>query len=309
MDILVIGAVNMDIGAVSHAPLIMRDSNPGAVTTSLGGVGRNIAHNLCLLGVDTGMITVLGEDSFAEAIRQNAREIGLDLRHSAVIPGERTSTYLYIADADGDMALAVNDMDIYRHITPEFLAARREVINSARLVVVDTNIPRESIAWLCDNCTAPITCDPVSTIKAEKLRGLLGKLYAIKPNRMEAELLSGIAIRSEKDLARAAQTMLDTGLQQVYISLSTEGIYAAECTGQTVRLPCPKVAAVNATGCGDAMAAAMSAGLLWGKTLEETARLAMAAGAFASTAESTIHPGMSAENLDILMKKENMLYE
>ena len=77
--IVVVGGVNMDIGAVSHAPLVARDSNPGRVTTSLGGVGRNIAHNLCLLGEQVSMVTVLGQDSFAQSVRENAAAIGLDL--------------------------------------------------------------------------------------------------------------------------------------------------------------------------------------------------------------------------------------
>ena len=94
--IVVVGGVNMDIGAVSHAPLVARDSNPGRVTTSLGGVGRNIAHNLCLLGEQTAMVTVLGQDAFAQSVQENAADIGLDLRHSATIPGGRTGTYLFI---------------------------------------------------------------------------------------------------------------------------------------------------------------------------------------------------------------------
>ena len=49
---VVVGGVNMDIGGTSYAPLVSEDSNPGAVTMSLGGVGRNIAHNLCLMGTD-----------------------------------------------------------------------------------------------------------------------------------------------------------------------------------------------------------------------------------------------------------------
>ena len=92
--IVVIGGVNMDIGAVSRSPLVERDSNPGKVTTSLGGVGRNIAHNLCLLGEQVSMVTVLGQDGFAQSVRDNAAAIGLDLTHSAVIPGGRTGTYL-----------------------------------------------------------------------------------------------------------------------------------------------------------------------------------------------------------------------
>lgn len=48
----VVGGVNVDIGGQSYAPLVARDSNPGRVRISLGGVGRNIAHNMSLLGVD-----------------------------------------------------------------------------------------------------------------------------------------------------------------------------------------------------------------------------------------------------------------
>ena len=129
--IVVVGGVNMDIGAVSHAPLVARDSNPGRVTTSLGGVGRNIAHNLCLLGEQVSMVTVLGQDSFAQSVRENAAAIGLDLTHSAVIPDGRTGTYLFIDDSDGDMALAVNDMAIYDHMTPDFLRQRLEIYRAA----------------------------------------------------------------------------------------------------------------------------------------------------------------------------------
>lgn len=47
-----IGGVNMDIGGKSFASMIPGDSNPGTVTMSVGGVGRNIAHNISLLGMD-----------------------------------------------------------------------------------------------------------------------------------------------------------------------------------------------------------------------------------------------------------------
>ena len=302
--IAVVGGVNMDIGAVSDAPLVARDSNPGRVTTSLGGVGRNIAHNLCLLGEQVSMITVLGQDSFAQSVRENAADIGLDLSHSATIPGGRTGTYLFIDGCDGDMALAVNDMAIYEHITPEFLRQRLDYINHADLVVVETNLPEASIQWLCSHCTAPVLADPVSTIKAPKLLPVLDKLTALKPNRMEAELLSGVRIRCDADAALAAQKLLETGLRQVYISLGADGLYAADREGHTARVACPKVQVANATGGGDAMAAALAAGIARGWPLEECARLAAGAGALACTAETTIHPGMSWENIEYILNKE-----
>ena len=51
----VVGGVNMDIGGQSYAPLIAGDSNPGRVQMSLGGVGRNIAHNMSASSRPLGM--------------------------------------------------------------------------------------------------------------------------------------------------------------------------------------------------------------------------------------------------------------
>ncbi len=50
--VVVIGAVNMDICGRPDKTPRMNDSNPGTVSFGAGGVGRNIAHNLCLLGLD-----------------------------------------------------------------------------------------------------------------------------------------------------------------------------------------------------------------------------------------------------------------
>lgn len=301
--VAVVGGVNMDIGAVSAGALVARDSNPGHVTTSLGGVGRNIAHNLCLLGQRTAMVTVMGDDDFGRRVQENAKDIGLDLSAGAVLPDCRTGTYLYIAGPDGDMTLAVNDMAIYDRMTPDFLRQRLDFINGADLVVLETNLPEESIRWLCDNCKAPILADPVSTIKAEKLRPVLGKLAALKPNRLEAELLSGMSIRTREDAAQAARKLLDTGLGAVYISLGAEGIYAADRSGDTAWVPCARCTVANATGGGDAVAAALAARMVLGDSLAETARWAVGAGALACEAETTINPAMSWDNIETILNR------
>lgn len=306
--VLVIGAVNMDVGGRSSDALRMQDSNPGTVSTSFGGVGRNIAHNLCLLGVDTALLTVMGDDGFAAQLRDNAREIGLDLSLSPTIEGERTSTYLYMLDERGDMALALSDMDIYRHMTVDFFRERIEEINAFDLVVLDANAPEESLAWLAEHCTVPMVADPVSTVKAVKLKKVLPKLYAFKPNALEASLMTGIPVEDEEGEEKAADALLALGMEQVYISLGPRGIFAKNRAGESVRLPCPKVEVANATGGGDAMVAALTMSLLEKQSLAEAAHNAICAGAFACTAESTIHPNMSKEAIDALRKsEENML--
>ena len=57
---VVIGAANMDIQGYPGTPLVQKDSNPGQVKISCGGVGRNIAENMARLGLDVKLLTLLG---------------------------------------------------------------------------------------------------------------------------------------------------------------------------------------------------------------------------------------------------------
>ena len=293
---VVVGGVNMDIGVRPSYKLVPADSNPGTVHMSLGGVGRNIAHNMSLLGMDVRLLTAFGDDMNAQRIAASCGELGIDVSQCLTVPGGATSTYLFITDERGDMALAVSDMEIYRHVTPAFLSSRSRLLQNAQLIVVDTNIPAESIAWLAENVHLPIFADPVSTAKAEKLRPVLGRLHTLKPNRLEAELLSGVTITDEKSLNEAADALLATGLRRVFISLGGDGVLAADHSGRC-HVPCCPGDMVNTTGCGDAGMAAIAWAYLEGTDLEGTARAAMAAGAIAMESAETINPGLSARLL------------
>ena len=294
--VTVVGGVNMDIGGWPSEVPVDRDSNPGAVRMSLGGVGRNIAHNMSLLGLDVRMVTAFGDDLYAQKIAASCGELGIDISQSPVIPEGHTSTYLFINDEKGDMLLAVSDMDIYRHLTPQLLSQRQKLLSGSQVLVIDTNIPAESIAYLAENCPVPIFADPVSTAKAVKLQPVLGRLHTLKPNRIEAELLSGVPITDEASLNAAADALLATGLRRVFISLGGDGVFAADHSGR-VHVPCCPGEMVNTTGCGDAGMAAIAWAYLEGTGLEDTARAAMAAGAIAMESAETINPDMSARLL------------
>ena len=294
--VTVVGGVNMDIGGTSAGPLVAQDSNPGAVRMSLGGVGRNIAHNMSLLGLDVRLLTVFGDDLNAQKITASCTELGIDASHSPIIPGGRTSTYLFINDEHGDMALAVSDMDIYRHLTPQVLSGRQKLLAASQVIVLDTNIPEESIQYLAQTMSVPIFADPVSTAKAGKLRSVLGRLHTLKPNRLEAELLSGVAITDETSLHRAADALLETGLQRVFISLGADGVLAADHT-EHLLLPVLPAQMTNTTGCGDAFMAAITWAYLRGLSLEDTARVGLAASAIAMEGTETINPALSEDAL------------
>ena len=291
---VVVGGVNMDIGGRSFAPLVSRDSNPGKVTMSLGGVGRNIAHNMSLLGVDVRFLTAFGDDLYAQRIAASCSELGIDISDALRVPGGTTPTYLFINGDDGDMVLALSDMEICKRISPSYLASKLQVLNNAQLVVVDTNIPEESIVYLAEHCTAPLFADPVSTAKAVKLKAVLGKIHTLKPNRIEAELLSGVKITDGESLKEAARTLLDTGMHRVFISLGTEGVLAADHSEMLIQ-PCYPAQMRNATGAGDSFMAALAWAYLEGTDLKNTAKAAAATAAIAVEGSETINHSLCAE--------------
>lgn len=262
--IAVIGALNLDVCGTPDAALLPRDSSPGRVTLSAGGVGHNIARQLRALHMPVELITTLGRDAAAELLSARCAAEGIGLAHAFRLPFA-SSSYLCLHDADGDMAYAVNDMAILERFTPERLAPLLPVINAAPLAVVDANLPAETLEALALAATTPLLLDPVSTVKAERARGVIGRFAAVKPNRREAEQLSG-----ESDLKKSANWFLRQGVGAIFISLGADGLYFADARAQGV-LPAPKAQAHTYTGAGDALAAGIALGMLLGLSVRATA--------------------------------------
>lgn len=285
--VVVIGGVNMDIGGSPAAELVLRDSNPGVLTMRAGGVGRNIAHDLRLLGADVSLIAAIGGDVYGTGIMESCSAIGLDMSMARIMPERRSSTYLYINDGSGDMYVAIADMDICREINPEYLAPLMGRVNSAAAVVLDSNLEAETLEYIAKNCTVPMYADPVSTVKSTRLRGIIDKLTVIKPNAIEAEKLTG-----ESDPERAARVLVNMGVHRVFVSMGSRGMIAAD-KDSLLRLPAAPAKVVNTTGAGDAaMSAIVRAGML-GLDLEGAALAAQRAGALTTECPEANSPRLS----------------
>lgn len=300
--IAVVGAVNVDISGTPDTELLSGDSNPGHVRITLGGVGRNIAENLCRLGHRVMMITALGEDSNAAQVKAGCREVGIDLSHSLTVPNGRTSTYLCLNDEQGEIVGAVSDMAIYEALTPTFLSTRLEVLNHASLVIVDGNLSSETLTYLSRNVTAPIFADPVSVKKAHHLSDALHAVTAIKPNRPEATLLTGVEIHTHDDLPKAAQVFLRKGVQNVFISLGGDGVYYDDGADRGI-LPVISGPIHNTNGCGDAFLAAAADGYLSGLDIRQIAQRGLAASSLCARSESAVSPFMCAETIDGILNQ------
>lgn len=294
--VVVIGAANIDIGGTPYKPLIPGDSNPGVIKMSYGGVGRNIAHNLALLGVNVELITAIGDDTLGKEMLQKCESIGMDTSLSIIVPGAASSTYLFINDDDGEMNLALSHVDIMENITPEYIESLSDVINSAAIVIADCNLPQKTLLRLKDTCKAPLYIDTVSVSHADKIKGHLDGIDTIKPNLLEAEFLTDMIIENEYDCLEAAHALIEQGVRRVFISVGPHGMLAADKDHALMAGRYPTDVKCT-TGAGDSAMAA----IIWsslkegGNGLEAPVKAANAAASATISVDPTIHPAMSSD--------------
>lgn len=290
------GAANMDITGDPSQNLLAGDSNPGKVLLSAGGVGRNIAEGLSRLGWPVSLITALGNDDWAERLRRDCTAAGIDLQNSVVYPSSRTSTYLCINDAAGNVAAAVADMQILELLSPAMVAPLVPALNTGAAVVLDANLREDTLCYLAEHLTVPIAADSVSARKAGKLKPILRYLSVLKPSIPEAEQLTGMQIRDDEELRAAAERLIELGVKRVFLSLGSRGVYATDGE-QAVCLPCVPGKIINTNGCGDVFLAAAIAALLDGWNTEKAARYALTAAAVNAGSKCAVSTELSREKL------------
>ncbi len=255
-----IGATNLDLCGSALYPLIQGDSTLGRVTEIVGGVGHNIATNLSRLTKDCIFITTIGNDGFATIIEHE-----LDNNKSLCVIKNKvdhaSGIYLYIENEHGEMIHAINEMEINDMLTPASLSEHEGIIKGAEYVVIDTNIPQESIEYIC-SITSKVITDPVSCKKSEKLKNVLDKLYILKPNEIELGAMTGLEIKREEDIIKASNILLDKGVRCVITTRGAKGaVYIDRET--TLFVDSPKVDnIVNTTGAGDSFTAGVCYSLL-----------------------------------------------
>lgn len=291
--IAVVGGSCIDIFATPALPLIVRDSNPGTVHIGFGGVGRNIAENLARLYQNTLLIAPFGNDELSSMMRDHTAETGVDLMYSISPMNAKPPYYISINDCDGDMSAAIADISICDVITAEFLARRMDVLDDCDGVIVDTNIPQDSIQYLAEATSPPLFADAVSMRKAQKLKGILHLLFALKANLQETQALLDIPVANDiLSLTSAAHRFHDKGISFVFITLGMAGAFLS-CPQGSLLLSAYPVHTVNANGCGDAFAAAAFLGALDERPPEVILQRALAAAAITAQSAYAVSQEMS----------------
>ena len=296
--VVVVGGANVDVKARSAARATPATSNPGTASMTPGGVGRNIAENLARLGVRTHLVTAIGRDAAGENLltQTGAAGVHLEYVHRSELP---TGTYAAVLDCDGELIVAVADMAAVEAIGPEQVNLARDVITTAGLLVLDANLAAATLAHardLAHIAQVRTIVEPVSVPKAATLASSITAdrpLYALTPNREELSALTGLPVRTDRQLAIAAGSLHRRGVEHVWIRLGRRGSILSSASSGLTMLAAGEVTVLDVTGAGDSMLGAFCFAVLDGRDPVDAARLGHAAAALTIASPHTVRPDLT----------------
>jgi pseudouridine kinase len=303
--VAVIGGANIDIHGRSNQPLRSKDSNPGSVHTSAGGVARNVAENLARLGVDCRLVSAVGKDNHGQMLLRLSRQAGIDVQHVQEIASAPTSTYLSVLDDTGDMQLAIADMGIIDHLNAERLKPMQAMLQQSTMIIIDSNLCADALAWLTATFSSkPIFADTVSTSKAPRLKPFLSSIHTLKTSTIESEALTGLNAQTPAQLRELASYLHSQGVKRVFITRGEQGVFYSAGGAQGSQQPAKKRAVKNAGGAGDAFLAGLAFAWLKDFDMDNTLRFALAAADITLSHTATSSPSLSLAAINRAMEAQ-----
>jgi len=292
--IVCIGAANMDSRAHVRGPVRPAASNPVALSTRVGGVACNVARNLSRLENRVALIAAVGRDPDGDRVAEAVADAGVN--QSGLVRSDLpTGSYVVVVDEDGELVIGLAAMEISDAMGPAALAERIDRLGDAGAVMVDANLPPETLALVAEKTPAdrPIFAATVSPAKAPRLHALMPRLSGLFANRREAAVLAGLDPEDPVDPVELAARLHATGSAAVFVTLGPDGA-AAATAGLCGQLKPPASRPVqNVNGAGDGFMAGVIDAVLLGRGTEDALRQGLAVASLTCESDEAANPALS----------------
>ena len=297
-----IGAANVDIYCKSSINIKEHFDHPAKISYSPGGVTRNILENLVKLGIDTKILTAIGNDIYGNYLKDKIGEEGIDNSNILMLDKENTGVFVQVQDNNNDMHLAMCDMSILNNIDIAYIEKNKKLIEDAICLIIDPSLSDNVLDFIFDNFNVPIFVDPISDLYAKKIKKYLSKIYCIKPNKKELGVLTDINI-DDYNLYDAYDKLLKTGVKKAFVSLGKDGcLYKDGKEFKTKKFKQNKIM-LNASGAGDSFFAAIVYAYVLNLSLDDTINSALAAGLISVMCKEAINKDLSKELIDKIIEE------
>jgi pseudouridine kinase len=298
--VICIGGANLDRKLYVKDKALFGTSNPSTSSQSVGGVARNIAENLGRLGLEVSLISASGADKDWSFIEESSSPY-MNLEAVSQFPERATGSYTAVLDPNGELIIALADMDVYEAITPDLLSKSDALLRSAKCIVVDLNCPKDTVQFLCRFAKThdiPLVIIPVSAPKMKRLPDNLEGVTWLITNRDESEAYFNHEIRNDNDWKQTVADWLNLGVSNVVITNGKNGSMIGSKSEGVIHIPSIKVDGImDVTGAGDAFTAAVVYSWLEGKSLIEIANAGSLNAAKTLQSSYTVRQDLSAAQL------------
>jgi len=277
--VAVVGSLNADLTL-----LVPKLPEPGETVLteqparlSFGGKGGNQAAAAAAFGGRVAMIGMVGDDDIGSALRADLAHRGVDVTGVLSCNGVRTGSATIALDRSGENLIIV-DAGANACLRPE--DASMPSIQEAAIVLVQLEIPLETVAAVVADATSPVILNPAPAIPLSAT--VLDGVAVLVLNVPEFAALTGVRTGTEpaelEPLARKLQC-------DVVVTLGASGALVVPASARhAVHIAAPPAEIRDTTGAGDCFCGTLAVLLAEGADLTEASRLAVAAATLSATA-------------------------
>lgn len=264
--VVVVGSANADLVVhVDRRPVGGETVTGSELTVTPGGKGSNQAIAAALLGADVAFLGCVGRDGYGDLLVSALAGAGADASGLGRVAAP-TSVALITLTPDGENSIIVT-AGANGQVTPDFLAVREHLWRDARLVVMQLEVPLETVSYLAGRCREHgvrflLNAAPAAPLGAD----VLAACDPLVVNQTEAAFLLGGDVPDQELVER----LLGLGPASVVVTLGAAGAIAGTAAGERFVQPAEAVArVVDTTGAGDAFVGGLATVLGRGGDLAE----------------------------------------
>lgn len=281
--ILVVGSTHMDfVVTVPRLPQVGETVLGENFVMKPGGKGANQAVAASRLGAEVFLVSRVGADDVGKRLLENLERNRVSTRFVSVDEESHSGVAFILVDSEGRNMIAVAP-GVDRRVSPGDVDKALKELDKVDVLLLQLEIPLETVfhaAKACNERGVKVILNPAPYTRLPEQ--IFQHVYAVTPNEIEAEQMTGVDIRDLNDCCEAGLRLLEKGVSSVIITLGAKGAYVVsrEFEGLVEGF---KVPVVDTTGAGDAFNGALAVGLAEGMELKEAVRLANAAAALKVT--------------------------
>ncbi|MDR4928868.1 ribokinase [Peribacillus simplex] len=257
--IAVVGSSSMDLVVTSAKRPMAGETVLGeSFITVPGGKGANQAVAAARLGAQVSMVGCVGDDVYGEIILENLKKNHVNTEYVEPVTGSASGT-AHITLSEGDNSIIVvkgaNDF-----ITPEYVKKAKKVIEESDIVMVQQEIPEETVEYLAELCNTLQKRLLLNPAPARMLsEAVIQQASFLTPNEHEFEILFN---------GRDRRKVLTEYPNKLFITEGKNGVRYFDGHEEKV-VPSFEVEAVDTTGAGDTFNAAFAVAVGEGKSFDE----------------------------------------